>query len=140
MQSEIQKLLERHCTSLARELEQLELSLAPLSDTTPEAMRPILAACFAQVHKIKGSSGSIGFMEVSAAAGGLEESLNRARSDGHLDALACQDIVDHLGALSSLVAIIRPEDSRFFSFDFSAVAPVAEGGAGEADGNRPRQV
>ncbi len=120
MQTEIRQLLDRHCTSLARELAELEPAVARLAGAPQQAPGSDLAACIAQVHRIKGSSGSIGFMEISAAARDLETTLRRARSQAILSGPVRQGIREHVGVLSDLITNVRPEDSRFFAYDFSA--------------------
>jgi HPt (histidine-containing phosphotransfer) domain-containing protein len=76
--AELQMLIERHCHTIAGEVEAVCDSLAMLwASGEAEAIRSSIE----HAHKIVGSSGSIGFPEVSAAAAALERALKALPQD-----------------------------------------------------------
>jgi HPt (histidine-containing phosphotransfer) domain-containing protein len=76
--AELQMLIERHCQTIAGEVAAVSDSLAVLwASGSAEAIRSSIE----HAHKIVGSSGSIGFPEVSAAAAALEKALKALPQD-----------------------------------------------------------
>ena len=120
MQAEVRQLLVTHCATLRREIEEVGTILRGLDQGAGTAQEsPLLAAAIARVHKIKGSSGSIGFMKVSAAARDLETALRAAARNRSPATAARGDVARNHAALADLIATVRPEDSRLFAADFS---------------------
>ena len=127
MQQELRALIERHCHTLGDELAALAAELSRLDDPRCDNAE-VIAEVIAHAHKIKGSSGSIGFASVSAAAALLENHLRGMATLG--SASAAQDgaaVWQHLDTLARLVAAIRPEDSSLFNVTFP---PARSGRAG----------
>ena len=120
MQAEVRKLLVKHCATLQTEIEEISTILSGIDQGAgPGQEGPLLAAGIARVHKIKGSSGSIGFMKVSAAARELEMTL-RTVAEGRIPGTTARSAVARNHAvLAELIADVRPEDSRLFAADFS---------------------
>lgn len=67
------------------------------------------------VHKIKGSSGSIGFHEVSAVAQGMETLLRGLeRAGGAADEGGITRALALVAELDALIAVLRPEQSALY--------------------------
>lgn len=114
IQAKMRELIATHCCNLREEASQVRDALSRLSDPNAD-FRDAVADGLSRVHKIKGSSGTIGFSDVSALAQSLEDQLRRlydagaepgARSKAHVLALGDE--------LSARVAIIRPEQSTLY--------------------------
>ena len=118
MQAEILQLLERHCQTLRTEIDELAGRLAWVDgESGPDGAR--LAEDIARVHKIKGSSGSIGFSDVSTAARDLEFALRKVAEKGAGNPSTRQEIRQCLTAFAEKIADTRPEHSRLYALDFS---------------------
>ena len=111
MQQQILQLVTRHCETLRTEFAEIDRSFdAAHRDPDGAGLGPVTASA----HKIKGSSGSLGFAEVSARAERLEVALRRLEGDpgrpGGLEAL--RPLRDDLGRA---VSEIRPEQSSLYA-------------------------
>ena len=103
MQEQLRALIEKHCATLAEEaravgacLERRDGPNAPLAEVVAEAVR--------LVHKIKGSSGSIGFKEVSAVAQSLERLLRSIDGAGTTPGVA--DLEPAMALYERMLALI----------------------------------
>lgn len=114
MQDELRALIERHCVTLIGEAAAVRDCLARLAD--PAADRAAVVAQGAGLaHKIKGSSGSIGFGEISRAAQALEVHLRElARLEGRLDEAQVERAIGLGRELEAQTAAIRPEHSALY--------------------------
>lgn len=120
MQAEVRKLLITHCATLKREIEEIGTILHGLDQGASASQDgPLLAAGIARAHKIKGSSGSIGFMKVSAAARDLEMALRAAAESTASGAGRTGTVAQSHAVLAEVISAVRPEDSRLFAADFS---------------------
>lgn len=116
MQDEIRALLKRHCTTLNHEFDELCAALPPVPSP-----RADLSQAIAVTHKIKGSSGSIGFADISASAAQLEQALKQAALTGReLGAVAMKNLAE----LEALVRGATPEMSRLYNADFTRFTPL----------------
>ncbi len=122
MQNEVRALVERHCVTLRSELAEVDVSLEGLETKDVPTLMPLLFAGIERVHKIKGSSGSIGFTEISASAAQLEKNLREAYAQEGPDAALSQTIASDLARLHELVNNVQPEQSRLWNTDFSALS------------------
>lgn len=116
MQDDLRRLLMKHCDTLRSDIETLSAALRPL-DGRPGARLPSasLTEASALAHRIKGSSGSIGFMEVSAAAARLHEALSEFETTrGN-----ATKVTTSLELLAERIGKAKPEDSRLYAIDFS---------------------
>jgi HPt (histidine-containing phosphotransfer) domain-containing protein len=125
VQAEIRKLLVTHCASLKKELEAVDASLVEITDPVSMVAKPDLTQSVVLIHKIKGSSGSIGFMDISAAAKRLETALRSAQDHGTIDDETRWEIIESHATLSSLIATAQPQDSRLYNIDPSLFKPGA---------------
>ena len=120
MLGEVRALVERHCASLRAELVVIEASLSDLDSYEGGVMRQQIGDAIAHAHKIKGSSGSIGFADISASAATLERNLRQAHAGSVDDPGVRQTLKDSLSDLSAKVNNVRPESSRLWNADFSS--------------------
>lgn len=122
MQDEIRALVTRHCSTLKAEMAAVSRNMERLSGESPVAVDQALSGGIEAAHKIKGSSGSIGFKNISDAAALLEASLRRVRDSGRYEEPIRTEVEQEVLALHDLVEHVRPEDSSLFAADFSAFA------------------
>jgi chemotaxis protein histidine kinase CheA len=120
MQTEVRRLVLRHCATLREEVCQLSRAVTDWDASEGEAGASLEAALFG-AHKIRGSSGSMGFGEVSDVAGRLETHLRSVaergggRDDGERE--AARHLVDDLFLR---VSDLAPEQSTLFNRDWTA--------------------
>ena len=110
MKDEILALVGRHCETVRRESMEIA-DLVPPGAAPTAAVRATLAA---RIHKLKGSSGTIGFKEISTACREIETVLDE---DEGRDPDLEQDV--DLGAalarLRDLALTLRPEHSTLYA-------------------------
>ena len=118
-------LLERHCASLDDEIGTIESKLAP-PNLKDDRWREALNEIAELVHKINGSSGSLGFLCLSQAAARLEDALNdltRAeQAPQETDILHACRLFDVLREAAQSAA---PEHSRLFGVDLNSIGRKA---------------
>ena len=121
MQEQLRALIEQHCVSLRRILSEVENCLAPEAGGGPGEAN--LDRALGLVHQIKGSSGSIGFGEVSQSAAMLEAQLKRLR-DGEFEEAGdfSRDLSSSFDGLRNLVAGLTPRQSTLFDADLGHLA------------------
>jgi len=118
MLEQLRALIERHCTTLSVELEAVRTCLERL-DEPDIAASEVIAEAIGLAHKIKGSSGSIGYPEISAAAALLEHYLRSLESLGEeLGPVQRRQISAHFDGLERLIARISPEASTLYNAQF----------------------
>lgn len=106
--SKLDVLIAHHCETLKEMMNELtKLYRQGPSSGPPDA------DTMGVLHKIKGSSGTIGFMNVNAAATSLE-ALLQASADGWERDAYRGEIEKRLMILENLVREIRPEQSLLF--------------------------
>ncbi|WP_096172962.1 Hpt domain-containing protein [Cohaesibacter sp. ES.047] len=74
MIEQLRALIKRHCTTLGQELAEIDLSLTRLHCAGDQCQHIAIEAAD-RAHKVKGSSGTIGFNEISQSAAKLERYL-----------------------------------------------------------------
>lgn len=116
MQEKLRALIKRHCVWLHDTMPALRHNLSPLisqGDANNDAVR----AAKVISHQIKGSSGSVGFREISDAATLLDGHIGQlmqaeitasSQDRQHLDSL-CTD-------LQNIVSLVTPETSALYNF------------------------
>ena len=114
-------ILARHCASLTTEIPLIgtKFSQAMLAgDRYEELARETVEL----VHKVTGSSGSLGFRELSSAARDFEEALNEsAKSDHAPDEPGIRELHRLFSQMQTLADQTKPEDSPLFGVDLSQV-------------------
>lgn len=115
LQRQFRALIETHCETLRREAAAVRACLAELRSPAGDPAGAVSRAV-GMAHKIKGSSGSIGFKEISAAAQALELHLRALDKAGGPPGPEAISQALELGAdLDLLVAAIRPEQSSLYN-------------------------
>ena len=114
MMEELRALIIRHCETLKREMADVEGCMDRLVNDD-EAHASALHQGIEMTHKIKGSSGSIGFANISSTAAALEKCLYAVQDNDDQAQLfeACQ----HFDTLKELVARVKPEESALYSVE-----------------------
>jgi chemotaxis protein histidine kinase CheA len=120
MQDQLRALVTKHCETLAAELLEIKTCLDGLGQPDV-ADADAIAKGFAHAHKVKGSSGSLGFAEISAAAETLEHCLRDLdRNSAGIGPSEREQIFGHYDLLARLIDAIRPEKSSLFNAQFPA--------------------
>lgn len=115
VQAEMRILITRHCETLRLEAEAVRVALERLN--VPGATG-VLESSVQAAHKIKGSSGTIGFLEVSEIAADLEMALRSFAASGQSPrGPALEGLRRHCGELVRAVSILQPEDSRLYDME-----------------------
>ena len=115
MQEQLRELITKHCATLEVELEAVRLCVKRLENHAVPAGQTIQEG-IEVTHKIKGSSGSIGFADISAASETLEHYFRSLPENIEtLDDEACQKLAVHFQTLEQLVTTIKPENSSLFN-------------------------
>ncbi len=111
MRERILELVTRHCATLRQEGADIDAFLRAAGPAPDGDAR---AGIVATAHKLKGSSGSIGFMRVSALAGDIE-SLLRDAGDRPLGHPVSQRLAVLHTELQSNIDAISPEQSTLLA-------------------------
>lgn len=142
LSADIRALVIRHIATLCTEASAVDHATATLREARFRAPgRPAdpgaastredgLAALAERVHKIKGSSGSLGFRQVSEAARLLEMDLRQIQTAPTLSATDTARLQDKSRALCRLVAELGPEDSTLYNRDLDHIRARGAGTAG----------
>ena len=122
MLEELRALVRRHCTTLAVEAEAVGACLARFTDPDQKES-DICAEGIELTHKIKGSSGSIGFQNISEASKRLEHCF-RSLSEAEMPLSQTQkdEAVTFYGELEQLIRTISPEDSSLYNASIPTAA------------------
>jgi len=118
---QLQAILERHCASLPDEITSVSTKFAE-AILTPAHFGDRAREVTEIVHRINGSSGSLGFRTLSSAADKFENALNDSLAAG-----ACPDEAE-IRRLRSLFSEMQklsqqtqPTDSHLYGIDLSQV-------------------
>ena len=124
MDDAVKRLVQRHCATLKDEARSVgdALDSAALGSWSDHA-----EAAFRAAHTLKGSSGTLGFDEISAAALRLESALRPLRERAPAPDEAAR-VSAARGTLMELVERITPEQSRLMGGARSLASPAAEWG------------
>lgn len=94
----------------------LKHNLSPLI-TEGQADCDAVRAAKVMSHQIKGSSGSVGFKEISAAATELDNHISKLMQAADIAVLEDRQLLDDLCAnLAAIVATVTPETSALYNF------------------------
>jgi chemotaxis protein histidine kinase CheA len=120
MQDQLRALVTKHCATLACELLEIKSCLDGLGQPDV-ADADAIAKGFAHAHKVKGSSGSLGFADISAAAETLEHCLRDLGKSGAAIGPSERELISgHYDLLARLIETITPEQSSLFDAQFPA--------------------
>ena len=121
MKEQLRALIARHCEALRADLVTFETALTTLADE-PEPDTDRLAACIATAHRLKGTSGTVGFDAISTAARDLEMLLRSIESGAlAFDGPAREMLSARFETLKALAIAAHPEQSRLYNIDFEAI-------------------
>ncbi len=127
MQNELRALVQRHCLTLAEELDTVRQCLTRLDDPR-YADAEVLEDSIAHAHRIKGSSGSLGFADISTAAALLETHLKALAALPAVSRESREEISAYLHRLSHLVETATPQNSSLYN------VTIPPGPAGQTGG------
>jgi len=117
MQDRLRQLINRHCTWLHETMPALRHNLTPLI-TQGQADCDAVRAAKVMSHQIKGSSGSVGFGEISAAATELDNHISKLMQASALAASGDRQLLEDLCLkLANIVATVTPETSALYNFN-----------------------
>ena len=109
--SPLQALIHKHCDTLQREMSDVVAAFEAW-EREPSNAQFSRDAARSAVHKIKGSSGTIGFSDISETAQKIETRLKLSDPD---DLLAMRDeLLDEYSSLRTLIAQISPQQSSLY--------------------------
>ena len=118
--SEVRDLISGYYPTMNDEIVELGVILDRV-DASPNNWATTLHDATEAVHKIKGSTGMIGFSQVSSAARSLEMKLRELAASPSLDADVWGEVSELFLSLKSMAASVRPEDSDLFNTDFTDI-------------------
>lgn len=123
VQDQLRALLERHCATVRQNVDSIGRMLREVS---APGIRPAAAVGRAEAlaHQLKGSSGSVGFPEVSSAAKALDDQLKLLCAIGDDTAILSQMAGVHslYDELKRQASAITPQSSTLYDIDLSAIA------------------
>lgn len=129
MIEQLRALIARHCETLTNELSEIEASLNKLEHGDAPVL-DVLREGIEKSHKVKGSSGTIGFAEISDLAAELEAFLRlQAGKSGAMTSADHVQINAKFQRLSQAIEQVSPEQSSLFNSQFPAAshrAPVRQ--------------
>ena len=115
MQEQLRELITKHCTTLANELAAMDACFKNISQPGAECIDAVKEG-IEHAHKIKGSSGSIGFPEISAAAASLEFCFRDiAASNAAVSPAQQEKLVGCYGDLARLIGSVKPQQSTLYN-------------------------
>ena len=119
---QIVNILERHCASLASEISTAGEKFAR-SMLVPERYGEIVREVTEIVHRINGSSGTLGFRSLSSAAGKFEYALNESMAaDEAPNEAEIRRLHGLFIEMQKVGLQTRPEKSRLYDFDPAQLA------------------
>jgi len=114
----LRELIVTHCATLVHSVDTLGVIILSLPDADDVQIE--LAAGRALAHQINGSSGTIGFDELSRLAGALESKLLDLQRQGqNVDPTHLAEVASIYRKLESAAQATSPEDSRLYGMDLS---------------------
>ena len=122
MGDELRRLIERHCRSLKKLADEVGLHLALIANGGA-VRRAELDRVLDVAHQINGSSGSIGFIEISESAADLEDQLKMLSNldpEHSADSLILAAMAS-FERLRRLVDNLTPQQSALFDIDLSRI-------------------
>ncbi|WP_319529892.1 Hpt domain-containing protein [uncultured Cohaesibacter sp.] len=114
MIDQLRALITKHCATLGREMDEINLSLTKLQCAGDQCSLVAQEAA-GKAHKVKGSSGTIGFKQISQSAADLELYLRQlGEQPGPLTNEQEKKIELLFGRLRILVEGATPEQSSLY--------------------------
>lgn len=117
VREQIRALLQRHCTTIKAQVEEVEAALSGVV-TSEDHQAASIRVAQGLTHQIKGTSGSMGYRETSAAAATLDQTLKALLTDtGSISPAQLQHALDLLRDLQRHARNASPEASSLYSAD-----------------------
>lgn len=119
VQDKLRSLIKVHCVTIKDSVKELEASLAQLYGHTDRQSELIIEDARGLTHQLKGSSGSIGFRDVSNAAAILDDYLKSISGmDRSLTDFELQRVFHMLDKLKRETVTLSPEHSSLYNAQF----------------------
>ena len=124
VQEQLRDLLKRYCTNLFDQVEMLEQLILRSCDVSAQSSAPISKARDI-THQMKGTSGSMGFPDLAAAASALDDHLKLLAKQERVSQLQLQISKELFVRLRKIASQITPQKSALFNADLSASSQTA---------------
>ena len=122
MQEQLRTLIERHLANLAEQLATVTGLLTPQDATGTVPVAQVVEA-EGIMHQLKGTAGSMGFPDVSAAARELDDTLKvLMKRTEPVGAAELKPALEHLSALQHTAKASTPAVSALYNADLSKLA------------------
>jgi HPt (histidine-containing phosphotransfer) domain-containing protein len=119
MQEQLRALVERHLVNLVEQLATVTESLTPEGDRGALRLAQVVEAQ-AVTHQLKGTAASMGFPDIGATAGALEENLKiLEKMPEPLSAEQLQPALELLATLRRIAESTTPAMSTLYNADLS---------------------
>ncbi len=118
---QLRALLERGCASLKDQVESVGSLLSGCA-TRGDGAANSIAEAQAITHQIKGTGGSIGYMDLAGAATALDDNLKRLVSSGQIDAQQLRIANELFARLQVRAGELSCEKSTLYNLDLSALS------------------
>ncbi len=134
VQDKLRSLIKVHCVTIKGSVSELEAGLAGLYGQANRQSEVIIEEARSLTHQLKGSSGSIGFRDVSNAAAILDDYLKSISGmDRRLNDSELQQAFHMLDKLKRETAAISPEHSSLYHAQFGPPPRGADASKPEAE-------
>lgn len=117
-------LLKRYCTNLSGQLEILDQFLSQNCDIDARSSVP-LAEAQNITHEMRGTSGSLGFSDIAAAASALDNDLKLLATLDHISQARLRISKAHFARLRKTASQATPQGSTLYFADLSTPASSA---------------
>ena len=122
LQEQMRDLLNRHCAYLLDQVETVGQLLSQCCDVGTQSPTPIAKAQNI-THQIIGTTGSMGFPDVAAAASALDDNLKLLAAEQHGVSQSQLQVSKQLfERLQKIASQATPERSRLYDADLSRLA------------------
>ena len=123
---QLKAILERHCASLAGEMKATSTKFAE-SVLVPARFGDLAREVAEMVHRINGSSGSLGFHSLSLAASKFEDALNKSILLGTApDDADIRRLHGLFTEMQKIAGQTKPQESKLYNLDPAQVAQSSQ--------------
>jgi HPt (histidine-containing phosphotransfer) domain-containing protein len=124
VQEQMRDLLKRYCTRLFGQLETLDQLLSQSCGIDTHSSAPLTEAQNI-THEMKGTSGSLGFSDIAAAASALDNDLKRLARQGCVSRSQLRNSRALFARLREVASQATPQKSALYFADLSTPASGA---------------
>ena len=118
-QEQLRDLLKRHCASLLDQVEILDKLISQNYGASAQSSAPIAKAQNI-THQIKGTSGSMGFLEISCVASKLDDKLKLLAKQDSISQLQLRSPRELLVRLRKIAGQATPQKSTLYDADLAS--------------------